>query len=298
MSAISQLARPYWHAGGIQSPREEVMRSTARLVLSVLLGLFAASSASAQITIQPTAAPAVTAETESWYLMNEPVFFAGNAYYPSGPALHFLPNEMVLSGLFRGIPLYTRTTIEPYSLVFLPIGGGMVRPYERRRSGDLAGTTGSSVPSFPVEIPMASSRSTPLQAAGPPFVETRGIVAESLPSGQIQLSRAAEPDTSTVESAPPLTGASSASGVGTGGRRPSTNAAKARTARPGDGIFVEFNNQRWYSSAPPTSLDTTTLRRVGDWHGFPVYASRRTGGSTIYIPIAQGSDAYAAYSRK
>jgi hypothetical protein len=274
------------------------MRSTARLVVSLLLGLFAASSASAQVTIQPTAAPAVTAEAESWYLLNEPVFFAGNAYYPSGPAIHFLPNEMVLSGLFRGIALYTRTTIEPYSLVFLPIGGGMVRPYERRRSGDLAGTTGSSVPSFPVEIPMASSRSTPLQAAGPPFVETRGIVAESLPSGQIQLSRAAEPDTSTAGSAPPVTGAPIASGVGTGGRRTSTSAAKARTARPGDGIFVEFNNQRWYSSAPPTSPDARTLRRVGDWHGFPVYTSRRTGGSTIYIPIAQGSDAYAAYSRK
>ncbi len=273
------------------------MSSTARLVFSVVLGLFAASSAPAQITIQPTAAPTVTAETESWYLMNEPVFFAGNAYYPSGPAIHFLSNEMVLSGLFRGIPLYTRTTIEPYSLVFLPIGGGMVRPYERRRSGDLAGTTGSTVPSFPVEIPMASSRSTPVQAAGPPFVETRGIVAESLASGQIQLSRAAEPDTSAEESAPPRTGTPSASGVGTGGRRTSTTAAKQRTARTRDGIFVEFNDQRWYSSAPPTALDATTLRRVGDWHGFPVYTSR-TGGSTIYIPIAQGSDAYAAYSRK
>ena len=33
---------------------------------------------------------------------------------------------MVLSGLFRGIPLYTRTTIEPYSVVFLP---------DRRRHG-------------------------------------------------------------------------------------------------------------------------------------------------------------------
>jgi hypothetical protein len=274
------------------------MNSMARLVLAAVLGLCGASSAAAQITIQPTAAPTVTAETESWYLMNEPVFFAGNAYYPSGPAIHFLPNEMVLSGLFRGIPLYTRTTIEPYSLVFLPIGGGMVRPYERRRAGDLAGTTGSSVPSFPVEIPMASSRSTPLQAAGPPFVETGGIVAESLPSGQIQLSRAPEAGTSTAASAPSATGASSASGVGTAGRRTSTSAAKARTARPGDGIYVEFNNQRWYSSAPPTSLDATTLRRVGDWHGFPVYTSRRTGGSTIYIPIAQGSEAYAAYSRK
>jgi hypothetical protein len=277
---------------------EEVMSTTAPLVLSVLLGLSVAGAARGQISIQPTSPPTVTAETESWYLMNEPVLFAGNTYYPSGPAIHFLPNEMVLSGLFRGIPVYTRTTIEPYSLVFLPIAGGMVRPYERRRSGDLAGTTGSSVPSLPVEIPMASTASTRLQAAAPPFVETQGIIAESLGSGQLQLSRPVEPDPSTAATAETRANAPIASRVGTAGRRTSSRTANERTPRTRDGFFVEFNNQRWYSSAPPASLDAGTLRHVGDWHGFPVYRSRRTGESTIYIPISEGSDAYAAYTRK
>lgn len=274
------------------------MNTTARLALSVLVGLLVTLPAWAQISIQPTPAPTVTAETESWYLMSEPVLFAGNSYFPSGPAIHFLANEMVLSGLFRGIPLYTRTTIEPYSLVFLPIGGGMVRPYERRRAGDLAGTTGSSVPSLPVEIPTAFSPSPRLQAAAPPFVETQGIVAESSPSGQLQLSRAAEPETSTAGSTEARREPATSSGVGTGGRRPSARATNARSGRTRDGIFVEFNNQRWYSSAPPSSLNVAALRHVGDWHGFPVYTSRQTGESTIYIPIAEGSDAYAAYSRK
>jgi hypothetical protein len=273
------------------------MSTTARLAFAISVGLFVASPARAQIAIQPTPAPTVTAETESWYLMNEPVFFAGNTYYPSGPAIHFLPNEMVLSGLFRGIPVYTRTTIEPYSVVFLPIAGGMVRPYERRRSGDLAGTTGSSVPSLPVEIPMASTPPPPVQAAGPPFVETQGIVAESLPSGQLKLSRAAESDATSAATTPARNEAPIASGVGTGGRT-SRRTPNERAASTRNGFFVEFNNQRWYSSAPPSPVDPATLRHVGDWFGFPVYTSPRTGDATIYIPIAKGSDAYAAYSRK
>src|SRR4026208_699811 len=129
------------------------MTNVSRLLFLVVLGLSTASPALAQISRPATPAPSVAAENESWYVTNEPVIFAGNNYYPAGPSIHFLPNEMVLSGFFRGVPVYTRTTIEPYSVVFVPVTGGMMRPYERRRSGDLAGTTGSSVPSLRVEIP-------------------------------------------------------------------------------------------------------------------------------------------------
>src|SRR4051794_38528635 len=260
------------------------MKQTARLVVFLVLGSGVASPTLAQISIQPTAPPTVTAENESWYVTNEPVVFAGNLYYPAGPSIHFLANEMVLSGLFRGVPLYTRTTIEPYSIVFVPVAGGMMRPYERKRSGDLVGTTGSSMPSLRVEIPTAFAPSTPLQAAGPPFVETQGVVSESVPEAQ---------------SAPgvELQAPSASPGIGTGGQLTAPRGSKVGR-RAANGIFVEFNNQRWYSSASPASLDPATLRRIGEWHGFPVYTSPATGRSTIYMPVAQGSDAYAAYSRK
>lgn len=260
------------------------MRRTARFVLLVILGLAATSPAASQIRLQSTAPPTITAETESWYVTNDPVIFAGNNYYPAGPSIHFLPNEMVLSGFFRGVPLYTRTTIEPYSIVFVPIAGGMMRPYERRRSGDLVGTTGSSVPSLGVEIPSAFTAVSRIQAAGPPFVETSGIVTES-PS-----------QTPSVEAQPPAS-LSSSGGVATGGRL--TAPRGKRVGRPpANGVYVEFNNQRWYSSVPPKSLDAGTLRRIGEWHGFPVYTSAITGPSTIYIPVSQGSEAYAAYVRR
>ena len=259
------------------------MRRTAQLFLLVVLGLAGTTAAVAQISMQSTPPPTVTAENESWYVTNDPVVFAGNNYYPAGPSIHFLANEMVLSGFFRGVPLYTRTTIEPYSIVFVPVAGGLMRPYERRRSGDLVGTTGSSVPSLGVEIPSAFSAASRIQAAGPPFVETSGIVTES-PS-----------PTRSIEAQPAL--ASDSSGVATGGRL--TAPRGKRVGHPSaNSVYVEFNNQRWYSSAPPKSVDAGTLRRVGEWHGFPVYTSPTTGPSTIYIPVAEGSAAYAAYVRR
>ena len=263
------------------------MTKVFRLFLIVVLGLITASPALAQITMQATPPPTVTAENESWYVMNEPVIFAGNNYYPAGPSIHFLPNEMVLSGFFRGVAVYTRTTIEPYSVVFVPSAGGMMRPYERRRSGDLVGTTGSSVPSLRVEIPTAFSPPSRIQAAGPPFVETSGVITESLPPEPPQAAQSA----AGVEQAPP---APSTSRRGTAGRSTGKRVGKLAA----NSVYVEFDNQRWYSSAPPASLDPATLRRVGEWHGFPVYSSASTGPSTIYIPVTQGSDAFAAYSRK
>jgi len=106
-----------------------------------------------QATMRPTPAPIVTAENESWYLAGEAVLYAGNVYYPTGPIVFFDSHEMVRSGDYRGIPLYSLTTIEPYSKVFVPVGSGLMKPYERRRSGDLAGTAGSTTPSFPIVSP-------------------------------------------------------------------------------------------------------------------------------------------------
>ena len=244
------------------------------------------SMARAQIKLQPTPAPTVTAETQSWYQTSEPIVFAGNYYYPAGPAIHFLANEMVPTGSYRGIQLYSRTTIEPYSVVFVPLAGGLMQPYERRRAGDLAGTTGSSAPSFPVEIPSAFAPAPPIQAAGPPFVET-----------QMSNEYTARPE-ATVGRQPIPENAATVGNVGAIGDLTRAPRPKAVGRPSANAVFVEFDHARWYVSAPPKDLDAAGLRRVGEWHGFSVYRSRSTGESTIYIPVAEGSDAYAAYTKK
>jgi hypothetical protein len=215
--------------------------------------------------------------------MREPVIFAGEYYYPAGPAIHFLPNEMVPSGLYRGVPLYSRTTIEPNSIVFIPIAGGMMQPYERRRTGDLVGTTGSSAPALPVDMDspstyaaqfrpgLRSSHRLLFRAAGGAYAsDLLSRSRETLPS------RASYANRSTAMA----------------GRVSPSRSTKARDTSKGS---LEFQNERWYARRG-RALDQRRWKQIGV-DGFPVYA-RDSNGSTIYIPVTKGADAYAAYSKR
>src|ERR671924_587657 len=106
-------------------------------ITAVLLFLAAAPLA-AQIQSRPTDPPIVTAVNESWYQLREPIQFAGELYYPAGPTVFFNGNSMVRTGHYNGVPLYADTTVEPYSIVYVPIAGGLMQPYERVRRGELA----------------------------------------------------------------------------------------------------------------------------------------------------------------
>src|SRR5687768_1902610 len=120
----------------------------------------------AQILARPTDPPLVTAANESWYQLREPVQFAGDLYYPAGATVFFNGNTMVRTGHYNGVPLYVETTVEPYSVILVPISRGQMQPYERLRRGDVAGTTGSRPPSFPVRV-VPESQSIPMAAAAP-----------------------------------------------------------------------------------------------------------------------------------
>src|SRR5687767_9247096 len=129
-----------------------IIRYTAVLFLS------AASPLAAQIQMRPTDPPLVTAANERWYQLGEPIYFSGDLYYRAGTARFFDGNVMVRSGYYNGIPLYMDATIEPYSVVLVPVRPGLMQPYERRRRGDLAGTTASRIPSFPPQMRASSDR--------------------------------------------------------------------------------------------------------------------------------------------
>jgi hypothetical protein len=242
------------------------MHGAARVVTAWGICIFTAGGARAQLTIQPTPPPAVTAENESWYLKGEPVPFAGDFYYPSGAQIHFNGNEMVRSAYYGGVPIYTRTTIEPYTLIFVPVAGGLMQPYERRpdRSMSQAGP------------PMAQAAAPP--GFGPP------VVLEST---------APEPAPAYLPSDVP-------EAVGTAGRARAVLPSMPVRFRPQspNGIFVEFDGARWFSSGQSVPLDTLRLTKIGESHGFPVYADRAHDGSTIYVPIARGVDVVAPYSKR
>lgn len=264
------------------------MNGPARIVLAVVFAISASNQAYGQVNAQPAPDPVVTAQNQAWYLNGDPVTYAGNIYYLAGPRTYFNRYEMIRSGFFQGVPIYTRTTIEPYSVVFVPIGGSLMQPYERRRAGDVAGTVGSTTPSFPGVTPSEQGAQT--------TAATAGIVQAPAPPTGVADS-AVELDAHRVvrpEASP------DARPVGTSGRVAPRPARPLRTAeRPKglNGVYVEFDRQRYFSSGAPVLIGRGTFERIGEHHGLPVYV-QPGDWRTIYIPIQRNADLMGQYSRR
>jgi hypothetical protein len=237
------------------------------IVVAALLAVPA--TAAAQVDLRPAPPPTITAESATWYQNREPMLVGGIVYYPAGPQVFFNSQEMVRSGLYRGVPIYTRTTAEPYSQLFVPLTGGLMQPYERRRSGELAGTVGTSTPSFPVDrYPDEKSGLGPdvPQAAGPPT----GVAAVEEPVGT--------------------------SGRVGGEAAPDRQRPSPRRNAP-NAIYIEYNGARWFSKGPPVEMDDRFVI-AGRYFGMPVYVNRQDVTGRIYVPVTGASEALLApYSR-
>ena len=245
---------------------------------AVVLILLVAAAASAQVQSRPTDAPIVTAEREPWYIQGDPVQFAGNVYIRAGAALFFDGNRMVRTGNFNGVPLYADTTAEPYSLVYVPIGRGLMQPYERPRTGDLAGTVGSRAPSFPVGA-LPSSWTLPMAAGAPTNIGT--LILDEPPAAPP--AAAATPRPAPV-SAPPSAPAAASEPVRPG--RPATP-AEIQAAR--NQVWVEFRGQKWIPAGSAIPLAGSNLVKAGEFSGFPVYVTETNSPPTrIFLPAMGG----------
>jgi hypothetical protein len=250
-----------------------------RFLSGILLTLLLAAPATAQIQSRPTDPPIVTAQNESWYLNGEPVQFAGDLFYQAGADVFFNGNTMVRSGNFNGVPLYTDTTREAYSVVFVPIGRGLMQPYERLRQGSLAGTTGSRAPSFPVSISPTGSSLPEASAAPTSFPATIGAIGVYTP-----------------ESAVGTSGTTVPSPVGTSGlvaaapRMMPNRLTMATIDRPtnNDGIWISYLGEKWISSGSAVPLTAEGFRIVGNYNGFPVFGRSRASEQVIYVPTRAG----------
>ena len=264
------------------------MRIRAVCLVIVTGGLLSASPAAAQLS---SPMPAITAEYESWYLSNSPINVGGVVYYPAGPVTHFNRNEMVFTGLFERIPIFKRTTQEPGSVVYLPLAGGLVRPYERRRSGDLAGTVGSSSPSFPVNVPAAEVTQTPSVAAY--YTVTTAVVPRPVgTTGFIYGTPVQEQPAALAEPAFPVP--VGATGINLSTRPaavlPRSGPARIETVQRPVGlntVFLEFRDTRWYAGGPAVRFAHGQFTRVGDYRGFPVYEEKGRN-DRIYISLVPG----------
>jgi hypothetical protein len=257
---------------------EATVFTRARQAFLVAALVVSPAAAYAQATWQPTSPPLLTAQNEPWFLAGAPIIWAGDYYYPAGTPRFLSPNEMVRSGSFRGIPLYTDATLDPYSIVYVPMAGGLMQPYQRRRDGDLAGTSGSTTPAFP-PAPATEMVQAP-HAAG--VAEMEGLREAPAPPAYARAYDVAPPGPEmTVRQAP----------IATSGRTPpAAPEGPVETAeRPQgiNGIWVTYEGQRWFAAGETMVLTEGHFSRIGTYHGFPVYR-RGSDTSRIYIPAADG----------
>lgn len=233
----------------------------------VLAFLIAVSRAPAQSFLLPTAAPTVSAVGHDWYDQRLPIFYAGDRYYPAGPRYHFDPDIMVPAGSFDGVPLFVDTSVEPYSQVLIPIGGGLVQPYERRRVGALAGTTGSFAPDFPVDV-----------------VPWEG---ESIAPGYRAQAHGAPQDTWPREPRPresrwPAADEEARQQL----LQPPGHIETIRVPDDNRGIWITYEGQRWNVSGKAVPFDAARFAQMGRYFGFPVFAAR--GTDEIFLPAWPG----------
>jgi len=179
------------------------------------------------------------------------------------------------------VALYEDATITPYTIVYVPIGGSVVRPYERRREGELAGTIGSRTPSFPIqrdgEVSVAAGTGStgvivPLRNEGEPLVIPETLAVST--RGSLLASDFPEPVAAPARSR-----------VALRGRVPSILQ-----------VWVPFNGTRWYSAGIAQPYSPDRFAKIGEYHGFPVYRAKATGNNVIYIPSVEGG-AVAPYKK-
>lgn len=260
-------------------------RPALTVLLTLTLALFMGRTAISQVVMRPTPLPTVTAESEPWYLDGQPITYAGALYYPAGPAIFFNPSEMVRSGFYQGIPLYARTTIEPYSIVYVPLAGGRMQPYERPRSGELAGTSGSMPALVPTPPETDPAGGYVLQAQGPPS-QTTQVIPMHVPS-----------TSGTPSHLPPARSPHATGMAGRGGSpRLPTHTRIGGPPQGTNSIFIEFQNTRWYPTGPADLFDTSGLVLIDKYFGFDVWAPRE-GTEAILIPVTPGGTMAVTYTK-
>lgn len=253
-----------------------------RRALLFVVALLTSAPLLAQATWQPTAPPLVTAQNEPWYLAADPIEWAGAFYYPAGASRYFDAYQMVRTGSYRGIPLYTDATRGPYDVVYVPIGSNLMQPYMRPRSGELAGTASTLTSPFPVGVATEgnpTAEQAEREALAPPVMARPYDV---MPGPEAAIAPRA---VTTVEP------------TGTTGRNLALPGRIESVIPPQgvNGIWVDYDGARWFLSGKAVDFDAVQFTKVGEYRGYPVY-QRNGDASIIYIPSTPGR--VARYERR
>jgi hypothetical protein len=208
-----------------------------------------------------TPPPDVSAAGAPWQINGEPIVVGGLTYYPTRGFRMFDGQVMVQTGFFEGVPVYSDATIEPYSELYVPLSNSRMRIYERRRERELAGTTGSHTPTFPVD-----TASEP--APGERLVTGTGTEEAVGTGGTI---------------VPPATTATAMKASRSPRHTVITPVPRGAT----NGVWLEFNGARWYSDGPAESFSPDRFEPMGEYQGFPVYRDKISGSPDIWVAVVK-----------
>jgi hypothetical protein len=258
----------------------------------VAILLVAVAPASAQVDYHPTPPPEVSAASTAWYRDREPIPFAGHLYYPAGPVVFFDGERMVPSGRYRGVPLYEDMLLEPFSAIFVPIGGRQMQPYVRRRAAGVTPPGGFGAETRPYYPDLGGTA-----AAG------RGAGAAARPGGRQSGQQRQSPTVELAPRFPSSPAASSPRGSALAG--PPYWAGQAPLASPESapwsgpvesvpppernlGIWIDYDGHRWHGNGEAVRLAGSDLIAIGEYDGFPVFAATPSNPPVIYIPSVPG----------
>jgi len=276
--------------------------------IALLVGLLCsavgtARESSAQIHLRDTPRPVNVSAGAAWRATGQPLFYAGAYFYRSGSTVFFDGHVMRPAGANSGIVFYSDVTQEPYSIIYVPVGGGQVQPYERMRIDDLAGTVGSRTPSFPVDL--AIERTDDVERARLEREMDRAHAEQLLRRPRVSRRTATEarPTAAPTQSAeefkavgaitimPPARENAPLAGpiLGSG----ALQASPAGTTS----LWVEYEQTRWFNAGPAVRLDGSRFDRIGSMHGFAVYRERGGAPDRIYVSATLGG-LVAPYQRR
>ena len=246
-------------------------------------------SGNAQAFSFRTPPPEVTAAAAGWQIGSEPIVVSGLAYYPTRGFRMFDGQVMAQVGIYERVPVYADTTMEPFSVIYVPVGGVRMREYERRREGELAGTTGSRAPSFPVAV--ATEPAPGERASGTTGVTgALNVVGTSGTTSVVATgTRGGEPGpvgtSGRMESVVPT----AVGTVGVPDRARPRRSLIETIARPSaaNGVWLEFNGTRWYADGPATSFSPDRFEPVGEYRGFPVYRDKMSRKDEIWVSVVK-----------
>jgi hypothetical protein len=222
------------------------------LVLTVAVVL--PISGSAQVFRFRTPPPDVSAAGAEWQISSEPIIVGGLTYYPTRGFRLFDGQVMAQTGTYDRVPIYSDTTLEPYTEIYVPLGNGRMRIYERRRELEYAATTGTDQTVAPTDRLAQTSEDT---YGSPRAVGTGGwLIPRS--SGSSMTADRDRPHRTTILTAVPHAG-------------------------DVNGVWLDYNGARWFSSGPAVLFSPERFEPVGEYRGFIVYRERTGSGDELWV---------------